>query len=212
MVDLNLNLKAARKFQPGRKTAYPLFLEESDGSSEKSQDESEASSTVSESTEEDELSDDDFYKNTPEPIFEDNESDRLDGPSEELMTALEALTLSSLQMQMARKLPFLLRNLRRGFENRCRLLRVPVDTAEHAPVFLDVLYKHDVTDEEGLSHSHNYLVRKQVWCCPMCEILGVFKTREMLAKHIEWDHPEVTTNWEQVNEVGHPTYVASDCY
>jgi hypothetical protein len=43
------------------------------------------------------------------------------------------------------------------------------------------------------------------WLCPLCELHGVFGNRQMMEKHLEWDHREVTVNW-QINEVYHDQY------
>lgn len=109
----------------------------------------------------------------------------LPGPSEDLFAAIEALTMSLVVLQAAKQLPFLVRNLRRGFEHRCHLVGVPV-----APAAVDISAK--VVYQR---RSQRYEVDISDWHCPLCELLGQFKTREMLEKHLQWDHDEVAVVW-----------------
>ena len=142
-----------------------------------------------------------------EPIIPDAEYDDIDyavhpEPSDELMIALESISLPSLQMQKARQLPFRLQQLRRGFEHRCRLVGVPTDVEHEKPISVSVLYKFEVRNEEGTPPIvHEYQTQTDAWVCPLCELHGSLKTREMLAKHLEWDHFEVSCSWEEVGRV-----------
>jgi hypothetical protein len=143
----------------------------------------------------------------------DNDFDTADynaplSPPEELMIALEALTIASLHMQKARRLPFLLRELRRGFERRCQLVGVPT-AEERGPISASVVYKLRVNDDGvefgGLGPTKVadliHKARMAAWHCPLCELHGEFKTRQMLQKHLTWDHDEVDTMWEQFGGV-----------
>ena len=115
-------------------------------------------------------------------------------PSEELMLALEKLTLSSLRMQKTGQLPFLLRNLRRGFQNRCRLLGVPTGKISEEVVSVSVLYKYVV---RSTRQEHVYTARMTAWLCPLCELHGQFETKRMLEKHLDWDHHQVAVTWRR---------------
>jgi hypothetical protein len=113
-------------------------------------------------------------------------------PSDQLVAAVEALTLSSIRMQKTSQLPFLLRNLRHGFLLRCRRLQVPVyndgrdvSFSVHYSYLDDAVYQVD-----GLS----------AWLCPLCNLLGTLKTREMLDCHLRWDHLEVYFEWQDIDE------------
>jgi hypothetical protein len=111
-------------------------------------------------------------------------------PSDQLVAAVEALTLSSIRMQKTSQLPFLLRNLRHGFLLRCRRLQVPV-YSDGRDLSFSVHYNHlddGVYQVDGLS----------AWHCPLCDLLGTIKTREMLNCHLRWDHPEVFFEWEDI--------------
>jgi len=113
-------------------------------------------------------------------------------PPDQLVAAVEALTLSSIRMQKTSQLPFLLRNLRYGFLLRCRRLQVPVYT-DGRDLSFSVQYSYlddSVYQVDGLS----------AWLCPLCSLLGTLKTREMLDCHLRWDHPEVYCEWQGIDE------------
>ena len=112
-------------------------------------------------------------------------------PPEELITALESLTLSTIRMQNTRQLPFLLRNVREGFLSRCRVLGVPI-YSDNRQLSLCVRYDYvaGVTYKTDISK----------WLCPLCELHGTFRTREMLACHLQWDHAEVFSEWGQMDD------------
>ncbi|KAF8958613.1 hypothetical protein BDZ97DRAFT_1761981 [Flammula alnicola] len=92
---------------------------------------------------------------------------RRERPPDSLIEALEALTLGPIRMQATGQLPFLLRNLRKGFIQR--------------------LYEHgdDTTYQAEVSE----------WLCPFCELFGRFNTWEMLNFHLKCDHFKVAYAW-----------------
>ena len=112
-------------------------------------------------------------------------------PPDELITALEPLTLSTIRMQKTKQLPFLLRNVREGFLSRCRALGVPI-YSDNRQLSLCVRYDYvaGLTYETDISK----------WLCPLCELHGTFRTREMLACHLQWDHAEVFSEWGQMDD------------
>ena len=117
----------------------------------------------------------------------------LQSPPESLIVAIEALSLSCVRMQKARQLPFLRKNLRCGFERRCLSLGVPTTSDKTArPPSICVRYEHvvDLSYETWIS----------AWLCPLCELHGEMKTREMLSSHLQWDHPEAYVEWEKGQE------------
>jgi len=113
------------------------------------------------------------------------------GPSDLLLNAVEAFTLSPIRMEATGQFPFLRRNLRRGFLKRCMDLLVPIyrDDKEVA-----LLVKYDYID--GIV----FQAEVDDWICPFCNFLGKFPTREMLNCHLEWDHREVFSEWEKIEE------------
>jgi hypothetical protein len=121
-------------------------------------------------------------------------------PSNNLVAALEALTLSSLRMQKTGQLPFLLRNIRRGFVDLCRLLDVPTKSSIHSDELLEVQLSFRLQTNipvfEGTDdYSDVYTTRMTSWNCPLCDFHGCFGTQAMLQKHMEWDHSEIKTKW-----------------
>ncbi|RDB30322.1 hypothetical protein Hypma_007240 [Hypsizygus marmoreus] len=117
-------------------------------------------------------------------------------PSEELINAIETLSLSSVRMQKTKQLPFLLRNLRTGFESRCRSLDIPTESISEELVPVTVRYIYSSDDD----NQHVFETQTQHWICPLCELHGVFQTREMLASHLSWDHDEVDVHWEHMQD------------
>ena len=112
-------------------------------------------------------------------------------PPDELLTALESLTLSTIRMQKTHQLPFLLRNMREGFLSRCRALGVPI-YSDNRQLSLCVRYDYVA----GLTYKTDI----SKWLCPLCELHGTFRTREMLACHLQWDHAEVFSEWGQMDD------------
>ena len=112
-------------------------------------------------------------------------------PPDELITALESFTLSTIRMQKTHQLPFLLRNVREGFLSRCRTLGVPI-YSDNRRLSLCVRYDYVA----GLTYKTDI----SKWLCPLCEIHGTFRTREMLACHLQWDHAEVFSEWGQMGD------------
>src|ERR1700683_3453206 len=96
-----------------------------DSSSDSSE---ESSEEPSESSEDEEM---DSNADHPETESESEAVDRPTSPSNDLIAALEVLTLPSLRMQKTGQLPFLLRNLRRGFAGRCHQLGIPTKPSIH---------------------------------------------------------------------------------
>ena len=124
-------------------------------------------------------------ENTPAVQSTSNE------PPDELVTALESLTLPTIRMQKTHQLPFLLRNLREGFLSRCRALGVPI-YSDNRQLSLCVQYDYVA----GLT----YKIDISEWLCPLCELHGSFRTREMLDCHLLWDHAEVFSEWGQMDD------------
>lgn len=159
-----------------------------------SSDSSEASSEESSDSSEDEDSDADEPSGSDDDVVK-----RPASPSNNLVSALEGFTLSSLRMQKTGQLPFLLRNLRRGFTDRCQLLGIPVEPAVHSDKPLEIhltfrLQTRSVVSEDA-TYSDEYQTRMTSWTCPLCDLHGKFKNHSMLQKHIEWDHSEINMRW-----------------
>jgi hypothetical protein len=112
-------------------------------------------------------------------------------PPDGLITALESFTLSTIRMQKTHQLPFLLRNVREGFLSRCRVLGVPIYSDDRQ---LSLCVRYDYV--AGLTYKTNI----SKWLCPLCELHGTFRTREMLACHLQWDHAEVFSEWVQMDD------------
>jgi hypothetical protein len=121
-------------------------------------------------------------------------NDDVKGPSNELLIAVKQLSYETLRLQKAKRLPFLRRSLRKGFLGRC--LQNGVDTrGEKLPdPRVTVVYRlNTIVDEPP----DEYVAHMASWLCPLCELHGRYSTREMLQKHLWWDHREVDVVWDR---------------
>ena len=118
----------------------------------------------------------------------------------------DALTSSAARLQQRRRLPFLLRNLRMGFESRCRTFHVPIGPEDFPKAPVRVQYRK--VREESDNDSSDYMTLDDdgikfqefagslaEWACPLCELHKPFRNRSMLAYHLERDHGEVQVSW-----------------
>ncbi|KAH7920662.1 hypothetical protein BV22DRAFT_786890 [Leucogyrophana mollusca] len=104
-------------------------------------------------------------------------------------------------LKRLRHLPFLLRNLRAGFQYRCRIAGVDTD-ATIPPLYpVTVVYRAKSTSGNDQEGRHIYRASMSDWRCPLCDLHGTFKTREVLNKHLSWDHSAVSILWEQDQEL-----------
>ncbi|KZP25712.1 hypothetical protein FIBSPDRAFT_929145 [Athelia psychrophila] len=112
-------------------------------------------------------------------------------PSSSLIQKLEAFTLPTRRMQETKSLPFLIRNLRVGFINRCRSIGVstgPVDDNISLRIVFRVEKDRGLAD---LEYSDEYKqTQSNTFACPLCNLHGKRLTWATLRHHLEWDHRE----------------------
>jgi hypothetical protein len=113
------------------------------------------------------------------------------GPPEELVNAVEALTISPIRLQATRQLPFLRRNLRKGFISRCADVLIPIHP-EQKHVSLEVTYEY----VDGIV----FKAKIEDCLCPLCNLFGKFTTQGTLYCHLKWDHQEVLSDWEKLDD------------
>ena len=123
-------------------------------------------------------------------------------PLQALLDKLERLSSSVVRLHKMRRLPFLRRNLRKGFQLRCRA--VGVDTNPHSlpRTSISVVYDCPLTDGAS-SHTRGSLTMTakssmKDWLCPLCDLHKKFDNPRMLDKHLAWDHSSVKVLWDQV--------------
>lgn len=140
----------------------------------------------------------------PETYFRDSGTktytmaDRDDVPA--LAAALQALDLQFDRRQYHGELPFLLRNLRKGFKVCCEKEGIPTDPDQpHLPV--QVLFRArsnpDEADEELFEQGETKML---TWSCPVCDLHGRLDNGNMLNFHLNHDHPELHVTWQQVHD------------
>ena len=124
---------------------------------------------------------------------------------DKLLDAFDGLTLSAARLKQKRRLPFLLRNLRVGFESRCRTFRVPIGPDDFPRLPVTVVYRYvaedsDSEDSDGSASDderecQEFLGSLTKWVCPLCELHKPFRNRKMFAFHLAKDHAEVKISW-----------------
>ena len=114
-------------------------------------------------------------------------------------------------MKEYKRLPFLMRNVRRGFELKCRAAGIRTDPKERPSARVEVLYRYcldddndsDTPSEDDDERFEDKLGSMSQWLCPICQIHGEFNTREMLSFHLADSHRDVQVSWKEsmVNDV-----------
>ncbi|KAF8631491.1 hypothetical protein AX15_002378 [Amanita polypyramis BW_CC] len=110
-------------------------------------------------------------------------------PQIQLFRAFNRHTDPPFSLQDEKRLPFLLRNLRKSFQVLCRNLNIPSIPEDDDKGSVLVRYEHvaNAWFERTLPK----------WFCPLCDLLGRFETREMLKVHLGLDHKEAFFDWLQ---------------
>ncbi|KAF8880073.1 hypothetical protein BD779DRAFT_1550323 [Infundibulicybe gibba] len=179
-----IGIKAARKRES---TLHPIGSSSSDSSSD-------SDGTPSQSESEDEISGgrsgDVEMEDAAVGDARQTITPSVDVSLDALVRALEPLALTSVRLRKARRLPFLLRNVRVGFRSRCKALGIKT-----APDPQGNPRKVTVTYEIARTGSHSVVM--DGWYCPLCELHGLFKSVEALGCHLNWDHRKVDgIDWE----------------
>ncbi|KAI0765307.1 hypothetical protein C8Q74DRAFT_1458431 [Fomes fomentarius] len=128
--------------------------------------------------------------------------DSSDEDIDELRVAFNALTFTQFRQRQYRKLPFLLRNLKKGFQARCRQAGVRIHPRNDPRGTVKVVYRysldrgsHSDSSSDGGGAYQTFMGSMSDWRCPLCELHKPFNRREMLVFHLDRDHAEVKTKW-----------------
>lgn len=120
-------------------------------------------------------------------------------PSDTLIEALENISLTTIRLAKFHRLPFMLRNLRKGFLSRCKSLGI--DPSHRIPPSkpITVIYTC-VAQTAGDRYPEQQETRTTMtdWRCPLCELHGVFPAQQILQAHLQRDHPGVGFRWDMV--------------
>ena len=132
-------------------------------------------------------------------ISSDSESDDDDGRKQLEFFAAAAQYRIGIRMQVAKKLPFLVRNLRRSFLLTCREKGIPVKPVTTPEKPIQYTYRYRLRNHSdmlgGSSVWSEYEEDVTTWRCPVCNLLGVLNTEEMLRYHLVHDHSELDMKW-----------------
>ena len=140
----------------------------------------------------------------------------------EVRAAFQSITILSHlakhgRASSSRALPFLVRNLRKGFLSACARNGVrthprsnpkrPVRILLRYPIHTFISQDERGSDDEDMEEHDGGELRE--WRCPVCDLLGEMSTRDMLVYHMSRDHDEVNTEW--VEEVSVATHQCALC-
>ncbi|KAG8216511.1 hypothetical protein J3R82DRAFT_6627 [Butyriboletus roseoflavus] len=100
-----------------------------------------------------------------------------------------------------RRLPFLRRNLRSGFQLHCRMVGVDTKPYSLPRTPISVVYTFPLTDG-ATAHSGGFRTTSakssmKNWLCPLCDLHNKFDNPRMLEKHLAWDHSSVKVLWDE---------------
>lgn len=135
-------------------------------------------------------------ENDEEEVLEHTE------PSQALLDRLERFSLSVVRLDKMRRLPFLRRNLRGGFQLRCRMVGVDTKPRPLPRTSVSVVYSCPLIDDAS-SHPGEFrttMTKSSMkdWLCPLCDLHKKFDNPRVLDKHLAWDHSSVKVLWDQV--------------
>lgn len=138
----------------------------------------------------------DISENEEEEVLEHAE------PSQTLLDALERLSLSVVQLHKMRRLPFLRRNLRRGFQLHCRMVGIDTDPHPLPRQSIPIVYTFPLVDgassESGGIRTTTAKSSMKDWLCPLCDLHKKFDNPGVLDKHLAQDHSSVKVLWDDV--------------
>lgn len=192
--------KGARKLQVGTKTAAPRPPAPSHEWD--IEDEHDMDYSVQDSDAVWDEPADECWTDTSENDEPEEEALEYTEPSQTLLDGLEQLSSSVVRLDKMRRLPFLRRNLRSGFQLHCRM--VGVDTKPHSlpRTSISVVYSCPLTDgapsHSGGFHTTSAKSSMKHWLCPLCDLHKKFDNPKMLEKHLAWDHSSVNVLWDKV--------------
>ncbi|KAG1741498.1 uncharacterized protein EDB91DRAFT_1130770 [Suillus paluster] len=208
--EASVQVKAARKFQFGRKSKKDppdtrrSVTPQSSQSSEQSDDEGSAvPAAAREDSEELEYVDLGIppHNITREQTDSSSESDAAKGdeaptelPSDTLIEALEYISLTTIRLARLHRLPFMVRNLRKGFLSRCKSLGI--DTSHSVPPLRPITVVYSCVAEDRSLERQETRTTMQSWKCPLCELHGTFPLQQILNAHLNSDHSEVGFAWD----------------
>ena len=144
-------------------------------------------------------------KNNPTALDFEGNSD-----IDELQDAFDARTLPEARLKEHGRLPFLLRNLRRGFVKACKRHNVSTVPSQPPEGPVKVVYKYyleapssgqseestDAGSDDGREHQ-TFVGCMKEWLCPVCQLHRPFTTRDVLVFHLKRDHKEFKMHWKE---------------
>ncbi|KAL0581681.1 hypothetical protein V5O48_000386 [Marasmius crinis-equi] len=99
-----------------------------------------------------------------------------------------------------RRLPFIRRNLRVGFQSKCKARGVFTTVLPDENVSVQATYVY--RNGEALC---SFATSLAAWTCPLCLLHRKLVNRYVLQKHLDWDHGDVKVRWVRGSDDGRVT-------
>jgi hypothetical protein len=115
------------------------------------------------------------------------EASRGEAPPAPVLEALDLVTRTEVHMHHYGRLPFKVKNVRRGFLLRC--VELGISIAQQPYTSVSVTYEVARTGK-------TYTAALADWLCPLCSLHGVFPSKLPLEQHLALDHRNVLVDWK----------------
>lgn len=143
-----------------------------------------------------------------EPIYVSSSSEESDPPESDedhsdLIAAFGLLTIPT-RLRIHKCLPFLLRNLRAGFRAHCVAAGISTYPRDKPKTPVRIVYRYHLQDEHSSESSDSdddweeEVGESYEWECPICDLHGVMSTRSMVVYHLQRDHTNAESLWEDL--------------
>ncbi|EKM49415.1 uncharacterized protein PHACADRAFT_201677 [Phanerochaete carnosa HHB-10118-sp] len=113
-----------------------------------------------------------------------------------------------IRLQIHKRVPFLLWNLRKSFIRTCELRGVPTLPPKQPEKAIKYTYRFRVLQDlfPGQVPTPRWSEYRELvteWRCPFCDLLGHLNTEQMLCYHLAQNHADVQMTWRTEGDTGH---------
>lgn len=146
-----------------------------------------------------------------ESIYVSSSSEESDPPDSDedhsdLIAAFGGLTIPT-RLRIHKCLPFLLRNLRAGFRAHCVAAGIPTHPRDKPKTPVRIVYRYHLQDDHSSESSESddeweeEVGESYEWECPICDLHGTMNTRDMVVYHLQRDHTDAESSWEDLVKI-----------
>ncbi|EKM56487.1 uncharacterized protein PHACADRAFT_253645 [Phanerochaete carnosa HHB-10118-sp] len=116
-----------------------------------------------------------------------------------------------IRLQVHKRVPFLLQNLRKSFTRTCELRGVPTLPPKQPEKAIKYTYRFRIPQDlfPGQVPTPRWSEYRELvteWRCPFCDLLGRLNTEQMLRYHLAQGHADVQMTWRTEGDTGHYTF------